>query len=402
MMSEQAFSEVVVLDCTEGISGGYCTKLLADFGASVVKIEKPGIGDISRGMGPFLNDEPDSEKSGTFFYLNTNKKSITLDLETKTGKNIFLKLLEKADVVIENFAPGEMSKLGLSYESLVKTKPQVIMTSITGFGQTGPYRDYKATNLVIFGLSGAMYTSRPATHTSSRPVVEGGQQAEYTTGLLSYVATVAALINKMDTGKGTWIDMSAIECLASTLGANISEYPYLGLSRKTNPFAIHGYPIGYSVPCKDGWISLTPGLGGAPNIPLLIEQPELLENPLFTKPAQRMAEPEKFDELLTPWLKEHGKWEITKQAQELKLAFTPVLSPGELMDDEQLKAKRFFVEAEHPTMGKVTYPGAPFRLSNTPARVGKAPLLGEDNEAIYSALGFSKEDLVILREQGII
>jgi crotonobetainyl-CoA:carnitine CoA-transferase CaiB-like acyl-CoA transferase len=401
-MSEQAFKEVVVLDCSEGISGAYCTKLLADFGAIVIKIEKPGIGDTSRRMEPFLNDEPNPEKSGTFFYLNTNKKSITLNLESESGKNIFLKLLKKADIVVENFAPGEMSKLGLSYASLIKTKPQIIMTSITGFGQTGPYRDYKATNLVTFGLSGAMYTARPATHTSSRPVVEGGQQAEYTTGLLSYVATVAALINKMGTGKGTWIDMSAQECFASTLGANISEYPYLGLSRKTNPFAIHGYPIGYSVPCKDGWISLTPGLGGAPNIPLLIEQPELLENPLFTKPAQRMAEPEKFDELLTPWLKEHDKWEITKRAQELKLAFTPVLSPGELMEDEQLKAKKFFVETEHPTMGTVTYPGASFRLSETPARVGKAPLLGEDNEELYCGLGFSKEDLVILREQGII
>jgi crotonobetainyl-CoA:carnitine CoA-transferase CaiB-like acyl-CoA transferase len=353
-------------------------------------------------MGPFLNDEPDKEKSGTFFYLNTNKKSITLNLETETGKNIFLKLLEKADVVVENFTPGKMAALGLSYESLAKNKPQIILTSISNFGQTGPYRDYKATNLVTFGLSGAMYTSRPATHTSSRPVVEGGQQAEFTTGLLSFSATVAAFINTIDTGKGTWIDMSAQECLASTLGANISEYPYLGLSRKTNPFAIHGYPIGYSVPCKDGWISLTPGLGGAPNIPLLIEQPELLDDPLFTKPAMRMAEPEKFDALLTPWLKEHTKWEITKQAQELKLAFTPVLTPGELEEEEQLKAKGFFMKTQHPVMGEVTYPGDPMKLSETPARVGKAPLLGEDNVTIYNGLGYSKADLVTLTEQKII
>ena len=401
-MTGQAFNQIIVLDCTEGIAGGYCTKLLADFGATVIKIEKPGMGDITRRMGPFLKDEPDKEKSGTFFYLNTNKKSVTLNLESETGKNIFFKLLAQADVVIENFAPGTMSALGLSYESLAKIKPQIIMTSISGFGQTGPYRDYKTTNLVTFGLSGAMYTSRPATHTSSRPVVEGGQQAEYTTGLLSFSATVAALTNRIDTGKGTWIDMSALECMASTLGANLSEYPYLGLSRKTNPFAIHGYPIGYSVACKDGWISLTPGLGGAPNIPLLIERPDLLEDPLFTRPAQRMAEPEKFDDLLAPWLKERTKWEITKQAQELKLAFTPVLTPGELLEDEQLKAKDFFVKTQHPAMGEVTYPGAPFKLSETPARVGKAPLLGEDNEAIYSGLGFTKKDLVTLTQQGII
>jgi len=401
-MTEQAFNKIVVLDCSEGIAGGYCTKLLADFGATVIKIEKPGVGDSTRSMGPFQNDEPDKEKSGTFFYLNTNKKSVTLNLESETGKNLFFKLLEQADVVVENFAPGTMSALGLSYESLAKIKPQIIMTSISGFGQTGPYRDYKTTNLVTFGLSGAMYTSRPATHTYSRPVVEGGQQVEYTTGLLSFSATVASLTNRIDTGKGTWIDMSALECMASTLGANLSEYPYLGLSRKTNPFAIHGYPIGYSVACKDGWISLTPGLGGAPNIPLLIERPDLLEDPLFTRPAQRMAEPEKFDELLAPWLKERTKWEITKQAQELKLAFTPVLTPGELLEDEQLKAKDFFVKTQHPAMGEVTYPGAPFKLSETPARVGKAPLLGEDNEAIYSGLGFTKKDLVTLTQQGTI
>jgi len=401
-MTKQAFEKIVVLDCTEGVAGGYCTKLLADFGAAVIKIEKPGVGDSSRHMGPFLNDDPDKEKSGTFFYLNTNKKSITLNLETKTGRNIFLRLVEKADVVVESFEPGKMAVFGLAYESLTKVKPQIILTSITGFGQTGPYRDYKTTNLVTFGLSGAQYTSRPATHTSSRPVVEGGRQAEFTTGLLSFSATVAALCDRIDSGKGTWIDMSAQECLASTLGANISEYPYIGLSRKTNPFAIHGYPIGYSVPCKDGWISLTPGLGGAPNIPLLIEQPELLEDPFFTKPAQRMAEPEKFDALLTPWLKEHTKWEITKQAQELKLAFTPVLTPGELEEDEQLKAKGFFMKTQHPVMGEVTYPGDPMKLSETPARVGKAPLLGEDNVTIYNGLGYSKADLVTLTEQKII
>ena len=401
-MTGQAFNQIIVLDCTEGIAGGYCTKLLADFGATVIKIEKPGMGDITRRMGPFLKDEPDKEKSGTFFYLNTNKKSVTLNLESETGKNLFFMLLTQADVVVENFAPGIMSVLGLSYEVLSKKRPQIIMTSITGFGQTGPYRDYKTTNLVTFGLSGAMYTSRPATHTSSRPVVEGGQQTEFTTGLLSYSATVAALTSRIDTGKGTWIDMSAQECMASTLGANISEYPYLGLSRKTNPFAIHGYPIGYSVPCKDGWISLTPGLGGAPNIPLLIERADLLEDPLFTRPAARMAEPEKFDAILAPWLNEHTKWEITKQAQELKLAFTPVLTPGELIDDEQLKAKNFFVNTQHPVMGEVTYPGAPFKLSETPARVGKAPLLGENNEAIYAGLGLSKEDQVTLTQQGII
>ena len=166
-MSEPAFNGGVVLDCTEGIAGPYCTKLLADSGASVIKIEKPGDGDITRKMGPFLNDKPDIEKSGTFFYLNTNKRSITLNLESESGKSIFIKLLHNTNIIIENFTPGKMAAIGLSYETLTKIRPQIILTSISGFGQTGPYRDYQTSSLVTFGLSGAMFTSRPATDTST-------------------------------------------------------------------------------------------------------------------------------------------------------------------------------------------------------------------------------------------
>jgi len=401
-MGEQAFSDLKVLDCTQGVAGGYCTKLLADFGAEVVKIERPGEGDVTRRIGPFLGDEPHPEKSMTFFYLNTNKKSITLNLKSETGAKIFKELVKEADVLTENFTPGTMSELGLSYAVLTEINPRLIMTSISDFGQTGPYRDYKATNLTAYGLGGAMYTMRPASKPTDRPVVEGGLQAGYITGLLSFIATVAALLNQASTNRGTWIDISTIESVASTLIGHIAEYSYIGLSRRTNPFAIHGYPIGYSYPCKDGWISPTPGIGGAPNIALLIGRPELQDDPLFAKPRARMAEPEKFDALIFPWLKERDKWEITKAAQELRLAFTPVLSPGELLEDEQLKARGFFAEANHPVMGKVTYPGAPAKLSETPWQAGRAPLLGEHNEEVYGRLGYAKEELVRLREGGVI
>jgi CoA:oxalate CoA-transferase len=401
-MTEQAFFDLKVLDCTEGIAGPYCTKLLADFGAEVIKVEKPGEGDLARRMGPFLRDESHPEKSGTFFYLNTNKKSITLNLRTETGAKIFRKLVEGADILVENFGPEAMPELGLSLEILKGLNPRLITTSISNFGQTGPYRDYKATNLTLYGLGGAMYTQRPAENPMDRPVIEGGVQAEYTTGLLSFIATVAALINQVSSNKGTRVDISAMECVASTLAAHIGEFPYIGLSRRTNPWPIHGYPIGYSVACRDGWISLTPGIGGTPNIAFLIGKPELQDDPLFAKPGARMAEPEKFDALIIPWLKDRNKWEITKEAQELRMAFTPVLSPRELLDDEQLKARDFFARADHPVMGKVTYPGAPAKLSETPWRGGKAPLLGEHNEEVYGRLGYAKEELVRLRQQGVI
>jgi crotonobetainyl-CoA:carnitine CoA-transferase CaiB-like acyl-CoA transferase len=401
-MEEQSFSGLRVLDCTEGIAGPYCTKLLADFGADVIKVEKPGGGDITRRVGPFLRDEPHPEKSGTFFYLNTNKKSITLNLDCEAGAKIFKELVKEADAIVENFMPGKMDELGLGYKVLSEINHRLIMTSISNFGRTGSYRGYKASNFTVHGLGGAMYTMRSASKPTDRPVIAGGQQADYATGVLSFIATVAALFNRAGTDKGTWIDISGMECVASTLMGHIAEYSYFGLSRRTNPWAIHGYPMGYSVPCRDGWISLTPGIGGAPNIAFLIGKPDLQDAPLFARPGARVAEPEKFDAILLPWLKERNKLEITKEAQELRLAFTPVLSPGELFEDEQLKAREFFATAEHPVMGEVTYPGAPAKLSETPWQAGKAPLLGEHNDEIYQRLSFTKEKLGELRQQGVI
>jgi len=400
-MGKKAFSGLRVLDCTQGVGGPYCTKLLADFGAEVIKVEKPGEGDVARRMGPFLGNDPDPEKSGTFFYLNTNKKSITLNLRSETGVDIFKKLVREADVLAEDFGPGILSEIGLSIEVLKEVNPGLILTSISDFGQTGPYRHYKATNLTLSGLGGTMYTSRPTNEPMDRPVVEGGLQAEYITGLLSFIATVAALISRTRSNKGTQIDISKMESVASTLTMHFGEYSYLGVSKRTNLVAIHGYPNDY-YPCKDGWMNITPGIGGAPNIPLLMEIPELQDDPLFAKPGARMAEPEKFDALVLPWLKEQEKWKAAKAAQEITLGFTPVLTPGELPEDEQLKAREFFAKANHPVMGEVTYAGAPAKLSETRWQPGKAPLLGEHNEEIYGGLGYSKEDLVRLREQGLI
>jgi len=400
-MAEKAFSGLKVLDCTQGVAGPYCTKLLADFGAEVVKVE-PLTGDSSRQVGPFPGDEANLEKSGTFFYLNTNKKSITLNFDSEAGVSIFKQLVKDVDLLAESYVPGKMSELGLSYEILKTINPRLIFASVSPFGQTGPYRDYKATNLTVSGLGGVMYTMRPGVEPSSRPVVAGGSQADYTAGVLSFIAVTAALIKARKTCTGEYIDISEMECVTSSLMGNLAEYSYLGLSRKTNPFPIHGYPQGDAVPCKDGWISLTPGIGGAPNIAFLIEQPELEEDPLLAEPRTRMAEPNKFDALIAPWLQERGKWEITKAAQELRLAFTPVLSAGELLDDEQIKAREYFARVNHPVMGNVQYPGAPAKLSESPWQPGRAPLLGEHNNEIYGRLGYDQNQLDALKSKGVI
>jgi CoA:oxalate CoA-transferase len=401
-MSERVFSGVKILDLTQGIAGPYCTKLFGSFGAEVIKVERPNKGDITRGIGPFPDDAYDLEKSGAFFYLNTNKKSITLNVRRKEGIEILKRILKTTDVLVESYAPGGLQKLGLSKKILRKINPRMIVTSISAFGKTGPYRRYRANNLTVSALGGTVYPMRPGTKPKTRPTVLGGSQAEFSTGLLSYIATVAALIGRASSNRSASIDVSMMECVASTLMGHIAEYSYLGFSRRTNPFAIHGYPIGYSVPCKDGYISLTPGIGGAPNIPFLINEPELQNSDFFTDPRTRMADPEGFDALIIPRLMSRNKWDITAEAQELRLAFTPVLSAGELFEDQQLKARKFFDATRHSRLGKIAALGSPAKLRKTPWLSGRAPLLGEHNGEFYRRLGYTQKEIRKLQGAGIL
>jgi crotonobetainyl-CoA:carnitine CoA-transferase CaiB-like acyl-CoA transferase len=401
-MRAQVFKGVKILDLTQGIAGPYCTKLFGSLGAEVIKVESPDKGDITREMGPFPNDEYDLEKSGTFFYLNTNKKSITLNVKRKEGFEILKRILKTTDVLVESYAPGGLQKLGLSKKMLRTINPRMIVTSISAFGKTGPYRRYRANNLTVSALGGTVYPMRPGTKPKTRPTVLGGSQAEFSTGVLSYIASVAALIGRASSNQGASIDMSMMECVTSTLMGHVAEYSYLGFSRRTNPFAIHGYPIGYSVPCKDGYISLTPGIGGAPNIPFLINEPELQDSDFFTNPRTRMADPEGFDALILPWLMSRNKRDVTAEAQELRLAFTPVLSAGELFEDQQLEARHFFDTTQHPRLGKIKAPGSPAKLRKTPWLPGRAPLLGEHNRKFYRGLGYTQREIKELRSAGII
>ncbi len=400
MGEERALTGLRVLDLANNIAGSYCGKLLADFGAEVIKVEPPKEGNPLRKKAPFWKDEQDKEKSGTFFYLNTNKKSLTLDITKQEGAEVFKKLVKDSDVVIEDFEPGKMKEWGLGYDELKKENPKLIMTSITWFGQDGPYKDFKANNFTAYGIGGAMYVMRPTRWPDTRPAVLGGYQAEYTAGLIAYIVTMAALISPKEEGK--WIDLSVMEAVTSTLTGIMADYSYLGLSRRTLPWAIHGFPTQENYPCKDGYVNLTPGIGGTQAIADLIEKPEERENPLLVKAGARVKEPEKFEALILPWLKEHTKWEITEKAQKLRLAFAPILSPGELPDDPQIKAREFFVKTEHPEMKEVTYPGAPAKLSESPWKEGRAPLLGEHTQEVLGSIGLSENDIKGLQEKGIV
>ncbi|MFC1868936.1 CaiB/BaiF CoA transferase family protein, partial [Thermodesulfobacteriota bacterium] len=203
---EQPLSGVKILDLTGYIAGPYCTKLLADYGADVIKVENPDGGDPARKLGPFFNDEPHPEKSGLFLYLNTNKRGITLNLETETGRRIFNELAEHADILVESFSPRVMPSLGLGYENMGKINPGLVMTSISDFGQTGPYRDFKGSELIYQGYGGPMYLTGTD---EGGPLKRGGNIIQYQVGSVAAVATMVAFYGAEMTGRGDHVDIDA-------------------------------------------------------------------------------------------------------------------------------------------------------------------------------------------------
>ena len=401
-MTDQALSDVKVVDVGQYITGPYCSKLLAELGAEVIKVEKPGSGDGARKVGPFPQDIPHPEKSALFLYLNTDKKGITLDLETELGVKIFKELVRDADVLVENYEPDEMASLGLSFDQLREINPKLIMTSISNFGHTGPYRDFKGTNLTMTAMGGAL-----AITGLDPPVKLGGSQTEYMAGLMGFNATMGALLWRDENEKGQHIDLSIMEVVAGNLEGTSTEYLYMGMTRLRRGLQmmrfVYGHPVGF-YPCRDGWVIVTPGLGGIPKLALLLGHPEYMEEELFKNRFMRQSQWQDFDEkYMYPYLKEHDASEVFHGAQELRMPFGMIQNVDELLEDEHLRERAFFVEQEHPVAGKVTYPGAPFKMSETPCQVGWAPLLGEHNQEIYcQKLGYTLDDLVQLGQAGVI
>ena len=231
-----SLSVLRVLDLSEGVAGAYCTKLLAGFGADVIKIERPGGGDPLRRHGPFPEDVPHPEKGALFLYLNTGKKSITLDFAQRSGALILRRLVEGAEVVVESFPPRWLTELGLGYESLARVKPRLVMTSVTPFGQEGPYAGYRATNLTAFAAGGQMaVTGEP----DREPLKNGGYQAEYQAGLHAFAATAVAAFSADATEVGQHIDIAAMECQATALEPYVSSWAHqrrdIGTDRSADP-----------------------------------------------------------------------------------------------------------------------------------------------------------------------
>jgi CoA:oxalate CoA-transferase len=402
-LTDQVLTGIRVLDLSQGMGGGYCTKLLADFGADVLKIEPPKIGDNLRSQAPFKDDSLFSD-GAAFLYLNTNKKSITLDIFSDTGKDLFFRLLKDADVVVESFKPGTMEAAGLSFSDLEAVKPGVIMVAISYFGQNGPYAQYHGSELVAFALSGYMYlTGSP----DREPLQAGGSQSNYQAGLGGALSVLASLMFREETGEGQYIDISAVDAVKSAFdGGNVfSTYDRSGIvpRRVGTRNIVHAPTMFYPstlLPCADGHIHVHTAPGDPEALGLLtgidrLTDPELL--------ATQWGHREEIDELLTEWLKDKDKHETMELAQELRIPWTKVSTIDEVLDDPQLAAREHFREVEHPEAGTMKYPASGLKFSETPWQPGRAPLLGEHNDEVYrEKLGLTALELSSLRERGVL
>ena len=399
-MTDQALAGYKVLDLTHHIAGPYCTKMLAGLGAEVIKVEKPGEGDPARGIGPFFRDDPHPEKSIHFMYLNTGKKSITLNLKTNKGKDILKELVKDTDILVENFAPRVMPSLGLDYESLAKINPKLIMTSISNFGQTGPFRDYKALDINFMAMCGAMNgTGDP----SREPLTYGGWPAQNWGGTNAFTASLIALYYREVSGEGQYIDISIQECMGPLAEMTDTRYQFAGLPNPRFGNSMYGFPLGGPRHCKDGYavcfiVSPIEWMAFAK----LIEMPEF-EDAKYLPTTERLAHRVDIETKLAPWLMEHTMDEIFHKGQALGAPTNPSPSAKWIVEsDLQMQARSYWTEVDHPVVGRFKYPGGMAKMTETPFEFGPAPLLGQHNEEILCRLGYPKEDLAMLRSMGAI
>jgi len=401
-MPSEAFAGLRILDLTQGIAGPSCTKWFADFGAEVIKIEPPAAGDAARSAGPYPGDLPNAEASGLFLYLNSRKKSVTINIRSEAGRGIVRRLAGEADILFEDFGPGELSAWGLDYEALRGVNQALIYVSVTNFGQTGPYRDDPATDLTLAAASGTMNVRALA---GRQPIRMGGSQSYYIAGRVGFISVMGALLSRDVTGEGQAVDVSMLEAAASNDMAAPTSFAYQGLIRqpRRGP-ATRGRGGMGRYPCKDGWVDVMPGVGGLRKLAVMLGEPALAAHPWFEDHQLRNEHAAEFDEqFMDPWFKERTRAEVVAAAQAVGMPFSYTLGVDELFDDPQFEARNAFATVEHPVAGRQRLPAAPAALSATPWQAGPAPLLGEHNEEILCGrLSYTRNELSVLREQGVI
>ncbi len=407
-MSEGALQGLRILDLTQGVAGPYCTKLLSDYGAAVLKIERPEGGDPARRAGPFPDDKPHPERGGLFLDLNTGKRSVTLNLKTESGQRILRRLAAEADAVVENFRPGTLARLGLSEEQLAEANPAATLVSISNFGQHGPYRDFEADDMLLYAMGGGLAITAYPGREPSRPWLYAPL---FLAGAMSASYSLGAITSSVRFGEGERVDLSIQEILASSLdraSQNLMAYSYGGelfvtedcnLRASAFPNGVYGGQL----PCKDGYVNFLCYPYWWDRFCRMVGREDLIDDSSYSDNLLDPAFGPQIDALIYPWLLERTKIEVMDAAQAQGVPVAALNTTADLFADRQLRARGYFVELDHPETGPREYPGAQFKMSETPASIRRAPLLGEHTlEVLTEQLGYTPEDVSILRQRNVV
>ena len=382
---QQALEGVTVLDLSSMVAGPFCSRLLAGFGATVIKVEQPKVGDPSRGILP-LRDEPSAGWSSALFsYLNGGKKSVTLDLNTIQGRRSLLQLVKRADVVIDSFAPSQREHLKLDFELFHEANPRLVLVSISGYGQTGPNRNRKATELTLLAEGGYL---RLCGDPGREPVKPYGYLAQYFAGLQAAVAATAALRFSRITGRGDVIDVSIQESISMLLGGeptsfHLFERVYERCGSRIACSASRSSYGGNLLQCKDGHVFVSTGQNQE-GLAFVAGDPVLASRELW---EVGWIHGDEIDERCANWLREISRGEATNAAQEMQVAVTPLLSIEEVLTNEHLRHRGFFEKLDFGNAStgapdRITLPGGPFQMSRSRWKTGPSPSLGEHNEEV--------------------
>lgn len=409
-MLEGALSGLKIVELSERVAGPFCTKVMADLGAEVIKIEKPGAGDVARSRGPFPGDEPHPERSALFLYLNTNKLGVTLDINKPEGAALFRELVKDADILVETQSPGFLDSLGVGYASLHEKYPRLIVTSITPFGQTGPYKNYKAYNLNCFhtGVVGYETPFNYVTDPENEPPLKtGGQQADLLAGWTAATATMCAVFHRDLTGAGQHVDISEVEAVAHMVRPNFALYshePPDGPNRRRF-LQRTKWGLAYVFPCREGHVALLALTDQHwESLKKLMGRPEWAESEIFSTMMERFQHIDALEVSMAAWVSEQDRDELARRGQEFHIPVFPVRNMEEVVASEQYRERGFFVTVDHPATGPLPFPGAPFKLSTTPWQIRfPAPRLGEHNARIYGEqVGLSAERIGQLQKARVI
>ena len=394
------FGDVLVLDLTSTIRGMHCTKMFGDYGAEVILVEPVG-GSRARHIGPFVNGIPGLETSLHFAHHNRNKKSITLNLHKTREQELLRDLVHSADILVEDWPVGALDALGLGFADLHEINPRLVMCSITGFGQTGPYANYKTSNIVENAMGGLMSITGPA---DKPPTLTGAQQAEHATAMHAAFATASALLYRDLQNAGQHIDVSAQECVANVLENAIEQYTYTGVIRKR---AGSRHPTAWPctvLPCKDGYVGMCcTQLKEVRAAALLAEDQELADDPVLDNQFERRARADELEPRLIAGYMKYGKSELFHRGQELGCPIGMTSDARDLAEDPHLIEVGYFAEFEHPVIGKYKDIATPVYLNETPGAMrSSAPLLGQHTAEILHSVGLGEAELSFLRADGVI